>query len=423
MKKVWTIAVKDTLRSLRSPFSLVMMFVAPLLIAGLLYLAFGSLAGGSHATLSQVRVHVANLDQPQAMGASGFAAGEQLVEFLQEEDLNLLSTTEVADEATARAAVDGQRADVAVIIPADFSTAVFSANQETFVTLYQDPTLTIGPSILEDVLRQLLDGFSGAKIAADVASRQFQRRNAEIGPSFAQGVAQAYAAWMETSGHHEESGSPSLHTRSPSEETRERAQGAAMIGPIMASMMIFFVFFIGANAAESIVREDEQGTLARLFTIPTSQTSILGGKFAAVLGTLLIQIVVLLLASSLLFDISWGRPVPVVLLTAGLITSAAGLGVLLMSFVNTTRQAGPVMGGVLTITGMLGGLFTSGIPNVPATFERITLVTPHGWALRGWKAAMAGGGISDVLVPAVITLGTGVLFFAVGAVLFRRRFN
>jgi ABC-2 type transport system permease protein len=196
-----------------------------------------------------------------------------------------------------------------------------------------------------------------------------------------------------------------------------------MIGPIMASMMVFFVFFIGANAAESIVREDEAGTLARLFTTPTAQASILGGKSIAVVGTLLVQMLVLLLASSLLFDIRWGDPLPVIALTVGLIASASGFGVLLMSFVKSTRQAGTVMGGVLTIGGMLGGLFTSGIPNVPAAFEAATLVTPQGWALHGWKLALGGGSVGDVLVPALVTFGTGILCFMVGVIVLRKRFT
>jgi ABC-2 type transport system permease protein len=188
-------------------------------------------------------------------------------------------------------------------------------------------------------------------------------------------------------------------------------------------MMIFFVFFIGANAAESIVREENEGTLPRLFTTPTPQASILGGKYAAVVCTLLIQVLVLLVASSLLFGIRWGAPLPVALLTIGLIAAAAGFGVLLMSFIRTTRQAGPVMGGVLTITGMLGGLFTAGIPNAPRAFQTISLATPHGWALRGWKAAIAGGGVGEVLLPAAVTFGAGMLFFAIGLVLFRKRFS
>ena len=44
--KALDIALKDLVRSWRSAFTLVMMFVAPLLITGLIYMAFGGLGSG-----------------------------------------------------------------------------------------------------------------------------------------------------------------------------------------------------------------------------------------------------------------------------------------------------------------------------------------------------------------------------------------
>ena len=85
--KVLDIAFKDLLRSLKTPFALIMMFGAPLLITGLLYFAFGSLGGDGDLELQAVRVQVANLDQPSAQ-TGGLAAGEMLIEFLQGEDLS-----------------------------------------------------------------------------------------------------------------------------------------------------------------------------------------------------------------------------------------------------------------------------------------------------------------------------------------------
>jgi ABC-2 type transport system permease protein len=190
----------------------------------------------------------------------------------------------------------------------------------------------------------------------------------------------------------------------------------------MIAMTIFFAFFMGANSAESIVREDEGGTLQRLFTTPTSHADILGGKFAAVVLTLVVQVVVLLLASSLIFGIHWGQLPAVASVTLGLIVVAAGFGVLLMSLIQNTRQTGPVMGGVMTLTGMLGGLFTSGIPNMPAAFDTVRLAMPQGWAMYGWELAVDGAGVGRVLLPVAVMLGLGALFFGIGVIRFRKRF-
>ena len=190
----------------------------------------------------------------------------------------------------------------------------------------------------------------------------------------------------------------------------------------MAGMMIFFTFFTAAATAESILIEDEQGTLARLFTTATPRAVILAGKFTGVVILVSVQVVVLVLISGRAFGIYWGDAATVTLLCTGMVLLASGFGVFLMSFIQNTRQSGSVMGGSLTISGMLGGLFTTGFQNLPRAYEVINLLTPHGWALRGWKMALAGGGVSDVLPTVLVMLGLGTAFFAVGALLFRKRF-
>ncbi len=65
------VALKDLKRIFRSVFALIMMFGAPLLIAGLLYFAFGSMAGGGNSfTLARTRLVIANLDQAGSSGST-----------------------------------------------------------------------------------------------------------------------------------------------------------------------------------------------------------------------------------------------------------------------------------------------------------------------------------------------------------------
>ncbi|MGE5073351.1 MAG: ABC transporter permease [Anaerolineae bacterium] len=413
--KVIDVAIKDLLRVFRSPSTLIMMLGAPLLIAGLLYFAFGSMSSGTgRFTLPRTQVVVVNLD---AAGSSRFKAGEMLISFLQNEDLASMLEIRVAqDEATARAAVDTQKADVALIIPANFSQAASTPGQKASLTFYQDPTLSVGPGIVRDLVKHYMDGFSGASIAAEVAmsSAPKDQNNAGLAGS----VMRSYAAYLQSSDH-----DAALHAVSPSGVgTQPKNGGASLIGPIMAGMLVFFVFFMGANGAQSIIEEHEEGTLARLFTTPTSHISILAGKFLAVFSTLVIQSLVLILASALLFRIVWGQ-LPSVLLSAfGLIVCGTGFGVMLMSFIKEARQTGPILGGVLTVTGMLGGLFTTGIPNLPAVMEKVTLTMPQGWAMRAMKLCLAGSAPSAILGPALVLFALGVAFFLVGLSMFRRRF-
>ncbi len=414
--KTLDITLKDLKHIFLSIFSLVMMFGAPLLITGLLYFAFGSMASGKGGfTLPVTKVQVANLDQPGPQ--SGAAGGQMLVDFLKDKSLvEIISVTLAPDEASARKAVDEQRAGVAIIIPPDFSAAAFTPDRTAAITLYQDPTLTIGPGIVKDLVSHYMDAFSGAKIAGQVAGGADQAAQVQI--------IQKYTAWLQSNGHGEGQATPRLSITSPTGAAQSPSQspGVGIIGPIMAGMLVLFVFFMGANGAESIITEDEQGTLSRLFTTPTSLSTILGGKFLGVVVCLCIQVLILLLVSIVLFGIKWGQPVTVLLVALGLIVAAAGFGVMLMSFIKNSRQTGAVLGGTTALLGMLGGLFTTGVPRLSESMEKVTLVTPHGWALKGLKLALSGADPAQVLVPVLVLLAMGLVFFAVGLTLFRRRF-
>jgi len=420
--KILDIALKDLTQSFRSLFAVGMMFAAPLLITGLIYFAFGGLAGGEGGNdLPDLNVAIVNHDRPTGDNPR---LGELLVDYLQEDSMpDWLVAREMLDETTARAAVDRREAGVALIVPADFSDALLSADHPASLTLVQDPTLSIGPAVLADLVRLFVDGISGARIASEVISEQAQQAGVAVNSADLQGATAAYAVWyadLQRNLHH--SGQPILAVRRPAAGGQASEDPIkTILGATMAGMVIFFNFFTGASAAQSILREQEEGTLARLFTTPVPRALILLGKFSAVFVMVLVQAAVLLAASALIFGINWGRPATVALLAFSLSLASTGFGILLLSGMQSLRQSGPVIGGVISGTGMMGGLFTAGMANLPKAFNTVTLLVPQGWAMRGWKLALAGAAPAEVLLPVLVLAGMGLAFFATGAALFRRR--
>lgn len=420
--KILDIALKDMLRSYRSAFALVMMFAAPLLITGLISLAFSGLMGGGNLSLPLTRMLVINSDTPDA--ATGFAAGQVLVDSLQSDDLaDIFDVTITDDEAEARSAVDRREADVVVTIPAGLTAAIVSGGEPAEITLYHDPTLTIGPGVVRAVIEGVTDGFVGSSITIHVMAHQVEARGESANHADIQRAVTDYSAWFEAAGGEQGSSStPVFAVRQPITAATPDNPLAALIGPIMVGMMIFFMFYTGASAAQSIVQEDEAGTLGRLMTTPTPIAALLAGKLLAVFLMIGAQAVVLMVLSAVAFGVRWGQPISVVMMLISVTVAAGGFGIFVMSFIKTSRQAGPVLGGVLTICGMLGGLFTTGVPNLPKAMDTFSLVVPQGWALRGWKLALAGAGAADILIPAVVLLVIGILLFSFGTMLMRRRF-
>jgi ABC-2 type transport system permease protein len=195
----------------------------------------------------------------------------------------------------------------------------------------------------------------------------------------------------------------------------------SMMGLVMAGQLIFFSFFTGAYAMMSILEEAEDGTLSRLFTTPTNRTVILFGKFLAVLLIVMFQGTVLLVAGRLIFGIHWGQPGAILLALLGQMVASVGLAVLLVSFIKTSKQAGPIFGGALTMLGMLSGLFTTNVA-MPESFKAIANFTPQGWVLKAWTLSLAGQPAAEMIVPFLVLVAMGFVMFAIGAVMFSRRY-
>ncbi len=425
--KVLDVAIKDLRRMFFNAFFLVFGVVLPLLTGALFYFAFGGLAsGGEGLDLPTVQVQVANQDAAGAAAGSSFSASGMVVEILGTALPGILEVSRAADAAAAREAVDRQQTAVAVIIPAGFSQAVLAPAGRAEVELYQDPTLTFGPALVEALVRRVVDAFAGSKIAVDLTVQELAARELEADPAALQQLAMEYGTWISQLAEAQQAGAiPLLDVRPVGDQPEEGDSGVnPVVGLTMSGMMVFYVFFTGAASAQSILQEDEAGTLPRLFTTPTPQSSILAGKFLAGFGVLIVQVAVLLALSAILFGIDWGDPGGIALVSAGLVVLAASFGICLTSFLKSTRQGGIIYGGVLTVMGMIGmiPIFTAGAPGTAQATRTLSLLVPQGWAARAWGLLLQGGRPEDLLLTVAVMIGLAVLFFIIGAVKFHRRF-
>jgi len=424
--KILDIAFKDMTHSFRSVFAIGMMVIAPLMLTGLIYFAFGGMSSGD-VSMTPIKVGVVNADQLPADSILEAPIGDNVrFMFFDESVESWITATDYPDEASARVAVDKQEIGIAVIIPQNFTESYLGGEKSAQVLIVSDPTLSIGPAVVQDMVTMLLDGFAGGGIALETIMERQQANGVQPDPAQIPSWIERYGNWyidfQRNLFHHPDKAA--LIVAAPSaDETETTNPIQKTMGLTMAGQLIFFAFFTGAFAMMSILNESEEGTLARLFTTPTNRTSILAGKFIAVFLTVILQGIVLMVAGHFIFGINWGEPLSAALALTGQVVTATGLGVLLISLVKNSRQGGPVLGGGLTGLGMLGGLFTANMPNaMPAAMNTIANFTPQGWVLKAWRLVMDGAPAGELLVPFAVMMAMGILMFVVGAGMFRRRF-
>jgi ABC-type multidrug transport system permease subunit len=390
------------------------MFVVPILVTGLFFFIFGSGSDDEEAfDLPQTSVQIVNLDQGEY--------GQILVDVLRSEDLqDLIAVTQTDAVETARLAVDHQESGVAVIIPENFSTVMEQPEGIAEVEVYQDPTLTLGPGIVTTIVSQLTDSFSGSKIALGTTIEQLMEAGVGITPDVINNTIQSYILETQETGGQE----GLIEIETPMGERPNDGMMMGIVSFVMAGMMIFYAFFTGASSVQSILTEEEQGTLPRLFSTPTSQSTILYGKFIASALTILIQVTVLLIFGNLVFGIYWGKLLSVILVVLGTVFSATTFGIFFVSLIKNSRQAGAIMGGGITTLGMIGmsKIFTLGLPNPPPALDIISLTVPQGWAMRGIISAMDGDSMENILISLIGMLVWSVAFFLIGNTRFKRRY-
>ena len=433
--KILDIALKDLTRSFRSAFAVIFMFGVPLLVTGMFYFMFGNVAENGGFDLPRTKVIIANMDEggpkfqvnPKNIpgGKQADTMGDLIVSILESDDIaDLIEITFASDSEAAHAAVDSQQAQVAIVIPPDFSEQFADVREgKAVIEFYQDPTLTIGPAIMRSILNRFLDSMGGVKIAINVFMDESKPSDQALTGLFIQ-------SYMHTSlALSEDLAGELLEVRLPSGATRNAAEESqnsllSIISPIMGGMMVFYAFFTGTSTAQSILKEEEERTLPRLFTTPTSQVTILTGKLLSVFMTVSTQVVVLLIAARLIFGIQWGEFLPVAWTAAGIIFSASSFGIFVNSFLKNTKQAGVLFGGVLTVTGMVGmmRIFAMSAAGAGNLTERISLLVPQGWAIRGLMQSMNGEALSSVMVTMSVMLLWSAAFFTVGVLRFNRRY-
>jgi len=183
------------------------------------------------------------------------------------------------------------------------------------------------------------------------------------------------------------------------------------------SMTVLFLTFTVLSGVRSMQEEVESGALARLVASPASARSVLAGKLLGLLMTGLLQMGVMILATSLAFGTRWGSPLAVGSLVLSSVLMAIGMTSFFMS-VSSSAQQGQTLASIsIFLLAVVGGQFmpSQGLPDVFDTLQRLT---PNGQAARGFMDAAAfgtGGGWGPLLEPLAFTLAVGVAGIAFAA--------
>lgn len=367
------IGANDLRRRLRNRSFLILAVAGPLAIATVITLAFGS-DPEFDATFGIVDADGSDLGGGVVAALTGGDAG--------------LDFEQVGSVAEARDGIEDGDLDAAVVIPEGFAASLATGD----------------PAPVEILAGS--DGQLAADVARSVAGELAARADAA---RLAAATAVALGGPVPDA---EALTTIDLPVAVEQEGTGGDVSPAAYFGP---SMGIFFLFLSIGTVARDLLAAKRTGVVDRIRAGPVGAGALLAGKGLAVVVTGVTSLLVIWGATAVLLGADWGEPAGVVVLIVSAALAMAGIAGLLAALARTEQSADTLATAVALVFALVGGSF---LPpgSLPASVRRLGLLTPTGWAQRGFADLAAGNGtVADVVPAAAVLVAWGLVAGAVAA--------
>lgn len=381
MHGLWTMVANDLRQRVRDKSVFIFSLIVPLALMAVLSLVFGGL-GGDTVDLKPATV-VASADDADQLGAALLGAVESLE--IMDVTIKRVPAADVRSETRASGAALG------IVVPEGFSNAVLSG-QAASVQLVEGNGASLETGVLISAVQAVLDQFAAGTVTAaagGISGLPHQELTA---------LAQQAAA------------GPRLLTLT---EGHAAAEQLSLRGTLVAGQAGLFLMFTVGFGVLGLLAEREQGTLARLRSMPVTGGTVITAKACTgfILGV--VATTVLLTAGSQLFGVSFGSPLVVATLILAVVTTATSLTFVVARLVRTAEQANVAQSILAMVLGIAGGAFFP----VQATGLAATLLdlNPIGAFIRGLGISAGGGSLGDVVGPVAVMLA----FAAAGLLLSR----
>jgi linearmycin/streptolysin S transport system permease protein len=304
-----------------------------------------------------------------------------------------------ADGSALRTAVERNAVEGGVVIPTGYDERI-RAGGTVEVTYLARPTDTSRE--LEVAVRAVLDE-QGAEIRA--ARFAFQEGNVatfEEGLERARRIARTIPR-------------VSVESRTPSGGS---GVGTFAIGA--AQELVLFMFLTSLSASSMLIETRRLGITRRMLASPTSVRSILIGEALGRYAIALVQGILIVLGTSLLFRVDWGNlaTTSAVVLLFGL--AATGAAMVMGSVLRNAAQAGAMGVFLGLVFAALGGSMVP-LEVFPPLMARIAHLIPHAWAIDALTSSIADGtGPAGVATELLVLAAYAVGLLAIATVLLRR---
>jgi len=348
--------------------------------------------------------------------------GNALEDLFSSEDLaDLMEPTASSDPEAARQLIDDDQASAAVIIPEGFTNSIIPVEgamsdpnyvqpEPVKIEVYTNPSRPTSSGVVKAIVDEFVSRVEEGRTSGMTSIVQLMSSGL-VSPQNAESEANNLFQNVD-------------ETESSVITLKKNTEGAGavefdLLAYFAPGMALMFLMYTVSYGGRSILAERSQGTLPRLMISPTHTAQVLGGKVLGIFFMGVAQVGILILASSVFFQVKWGDALGLVTLILAAVFGATGWGMVITALARTPAQVGSTGSAVMLIFGILGGSFLQ-LDQLPPFVQTISKITPNAWGLDGFTTLALGGTLKNLGEPITALLIMGAVLFAIAVVMFNR---
>ena len=381
------IAWKDLLDISRNRMGLVMLILMPLFMMGMVGYIFPSNSG-----MSNVPVALVNLDAAQGNASLSTKFVAQLNALNNKTGMMDLST--VGSATDVKSNIQNGQQSAGIIIGSNF-TSDLKTGKQADVTLVLDQSNPQTASLIETQLTQAIEQM-GTQTATYGLNQTYKT-------PLNYSLAQVAPYNVQTTGI------------VPGQTTNY----FEFVAPGIMGMVVMMSLMTGLPHAISFERE--VGTLDGMLAAPVHRMSILGGKVIAQTTRGMMQGIIVLALSIVLFGVVVQGSIALILgiLLLG-VFSLVGLGILITSFTSTEETATMIMMTLTFPMMFLSGVFFP-ISQMPQFMQVIAQFLPLTYTISALRQVVVlGAGVPEISRDIIILFGFGIVLLSAALLAFER---
>lgn len=425
---IWALIQKDLRRLRVNWHSTVILLAMPLCITGLVGAVFGPAARNNEMP----RIKLAVVDEDDSV-LGGMLAGAGS----SERGRDSLDTV-VVDREEADKLIRNNEVSAIIVIPKDFTSMFLKGEHPPPIELIKNPAQSYLPAITEElmcVVTELLNALA-LNLADEVPdiveifeqdggpdSAKLARSITRIGDKLERAEAYVFPPIISYTKNAPKDTDSSVVDGTDSEATVQEDSGPTfnIFGFVIPGMAAIFLLMTAEGSTRELIVERRSGTLDRYRTCHAKLLPLFVAKSIFSLVVVIASGLIILVGGSLIFDITWTRPVECMLLTVAFSLFSVGFTYLLIAVVYREKLILAMNTVVIMLMGFLGGSMMP-VQSLPGIIrDVISPALPNYMYVEAFRSLQNGhSDASWIGISIGLCLGGFVLLVAAIAIFQRR---